>query len=72
VSRLHQVLSVPAPGLLDVEDVDGAVHRVSLLTLDGPIPRPGDWLIVHSGYAIERVDRAGAEAVVAELRSRSV
>jgi hydrogenase expression/formation protein HypC len=50
-----------------VADVDGAVHRVSLLALDGPVPGPGEWLIVHSGYAIDRVDAADAEAIVAEL-----
>jgi hydrogenase assembly chaperone HypC/HupF len=29
---------------------------VVLLTLDaGPPPRPGDWLLVHSGLAIQRL-----------------
>jgi hydrogenase maturation factor len=50
-----------------VADIDGGVHRVSLLALDGPTPRPGEWLIVHSGYAIDRVEADDAEAVVAEL-----
>jgi hydrogenase maturation factor len=53
---------------VDVENIDGKVHRVSLLTLDGPAPEPGEWLVVHSGYAIDRVDAAEAEAVAAELR----
>ena len=26
----------------------------SLLTLDGPV-RPGDWLVVHSGFALARL-----------------
>jgi hydrogenase maturation factor len=68
LSRLHRVVGVPGPGLLDVEDVDGGAHRVSLLALDGPVPGRGEWLIVHSGYAIDRVNRDEAEAVVAELR----
>jgi hydrogenase expression/formation protein HypC len=68
VSRLHQVVADAAPGLFDVEDVDGAVHRVSVIALDGPLPRPGEWLVVHSGYAIDRVDAAEAEAVRDELR----
>jgi hydrogenase expression/formation protein HypC len=68
VSRLHRVVAISGAGLLDVEDVDGSTHRVSLLALDGPVPEPGEWLIVHSGYAIDRVDRAEAEMVVAELR----
>ena len=69
VSRLHQVMAVPEGGWVDVADIDGGVHRVSLLALDGPVPRSGEWLIVHSGYAIDRVEAADAEAVVAELRA---
>jgi hydrogenase maturation factor len=41
---------------------------VSLLALDGPTPAPGQWLSVHSGYAIDRVDAGEAEAVRDELR----
>jgi hydrogenase maturation factor len=48
--------------------MDGTVHRVSLLALDGAPPVVGDWLVVHSGYAIDRVESAEAEAVAAELR----
>jgi hydrogenase expression/formation protein HypC len=69
MSRLHRVVQEAASGVVDVEDVDGGVHRVSLLALDGPTPTPGEWLVVHSGYAIDRVDAAEAEAVAAELRS---
>jgi hydrogenase maturation factor len=53
---------------VDVEDLDGTVHRVSLLALDGPSPTPGEWLVVHSGYALDRVDTTEAEAVAAELQ----
>lgn len=36
---------------------------VSLLTLDGPVA-PGDWLQVHSGYALARLtDRERREAL---------
>ena len=67
VSRLHRVVAVPVGGRVDVADIDGGVHRVSLLALEGPAPLPGEWLIVHSGYAIDRVETADAEAVVTEL-----
>jgi hydrogenase expression/formation protein HypC len=67
MSRLHRVVA-EGDGTVDVEDVDGTVHRVSLLALDGPPPATGEWLVVHSGYAIDRVDATEAEAVVAELR----
>jgi hydrogenase maturation factor len=68
-SRLHQVVRNPADGEVDVEDVDGAVQRVSLLALDGPPPAVGEWLVVHSGYAIDRVERSEAEAVLEDLRA---
>ena len=69
VSRLHRVLRSVDPGAVDVQDMDGTVHRVSLLALDGPPPAPGEWLVVHSGYALDRVDATDAEAVAAELKS---
>ncbi len=66
MSRLHRVVG-EHDGAVDVEDLDGTVHRVSLLALDGAPPVLGDWLVVHSGYAIDRVDADEAEAVAAEL-----
>jgi len=68
MSRLHRVLRDAGPGAVEVEDVNGTVHRVSLLALDGPAPLTGEWLVVHSGYAIDRVDADEAEAVATELR----
>jgi len=62
------VIAGADPGSVDVEDLDGAVHRVSLLALDGPAPEPGEWLVVHSGYALERVDPAEAQAVLDDVR----
>jgi hydrogenase maturation factor len=67
-SRLHRVLRRDGDAAVDVEDLDGTVHRVSLLALDGPAPETGDWLVVHSGYAIDRVERDEAEAVAEEIR----
>ncbi len=67
VSRLHRVVT-EGRSYVDVEDIDETVHRVSLLALDGPPPVVGDWLVVHSGYAIDRVESAEAEAVAAEVR----
>ena len=69
VSRLHRVLRSVDDGAVEVEDVNGTVHHVSLLALDGPPPAPGEWLVVHSGYALDRVDADEAEAVAAELRT---
>ena len=66
MSRLHRVVGGNRTWA-DVERMDGTVQRVSLLALDGPPPADGEWLVVHSGYAIDRVDTAEAEAVEEEL-----
>ena len=40
-------------------ELDGAEHAVDLsLVAD---PRPGDFVIVHAGYAIEKLDRKEAD-----------
>jgi len=69
VSRLHLVVGSPDAGEVTVEDMDGARHRVSLLAYDGDPPEPGQWLVVHSGFALGQVDAAEARAVAAELAS---
>lgn len=68
-SRLHKVLSADGPDAATVEDLDGSTHRISLLALDPPREvRPGEWLVVHSGYAIARAEPAEAEAAAALWR----
>ena len=67
-STLHHVEALVAPGVVLASDLHGVVRRVALLALDGPPPSKGDWLVVHSGYAIDRVDSTEAEAVAAELQ----
>jgi hydrogenase maturation factor len=52
-----------------VENAEGRSHRVSLIALEGPEPQAGDWLVVHSGYALRRVDSEQAAAIVSELRA---
>jgi hydrogenase maturation factor len=73
LSRLHQVRSVSGPGKVLVEDMDGRRHEVSLLALEPPEPEPGpgDWLVVHSGYAIDRADAREAETVLSEIARSS-
>jgi hydrogenase maturation factor len=36
--------------------------------MDGPAPRVGEWVVVHSGYVLERVNAADAEAIAQDLR----
>ncbi|HUZ20913.1 MAG TPA: HypC/HybG/HupF family hydrogenase formation chaperone [Acidimicrobiales bacterium] len=65
--RLQRVVQGPIGGTVCVEDADRRRHVVSLLAYDGPPPVVGDWLVVHSGYALDRVDAEDAEAILAEL-----
>lgn len=43
-----------------VVEVDGAPRLVSTvaLVLEGTPPAPGDWLLIHTGFAIEVLDAA--------------
>lgn len=68
VSRLHRVVGAADQGAVDVEDVEGERHRASLIAFDGPAPVPGEWVVVHSGYVLDRVDPADARGVVREVR----
>jgi hydrogenase maturation factor len=52
LSRFCQVVERSDPGWVWVEDAFRRRRRVSLLAFDGPEPQPGDWLVVHAGYAL--------------------
>lgn len=57
------------PGALAVVEFGGVERRVSVRLLDGAAV--GDSVLVHAGYAIEKLSPADAEAnaaVFAELR----
>lgn len=46
---------------LALVDVEGALRRVNIGMLEGDPVAAGDWVIIHLGFAVERVDRQGAE-----------
>ncbi len=50
-------------------DVAGASRRVNIgmLELDEQRLVPGDWVLIHMGFAVEKVDAAGAEEAMAGL-----
>jgi hydrogenase assembly chaperone HypC/HupF len=56
-------------GQLGVVDVQGAQRRINLglLDLDQEAPNPGDWVLIHMGFALERIDEAAAKEVLAGL-----
>jgi hydrogenase expression/formation protein HypC len=49
-------------------DVSGEQRRVNVGLLDDEPARPGDWVIIHLGFAVQKTDEAGAEAALAGLR----
>jgi len=54
---------------LALVDVAGAARRVNIgmLDLDQQNLSAGDWILIHMGFAVERVDAAGAEKAIAGL-----
>lgn len=66
-SRLRLVVGLDEAGTVVAEGLDGRRSRVSLLAYDGPEPGVGDWVVVHSGYALAPADADEARAAVAEL-----
>jgi hydrogenase expression/formation protein HypC len=48
-------------------DVGGARREVNTALLDGALA-PGDWVLVHVGFAMSRIDEAEAERMLALLR----
>ena len=68
VSRFYEVLRRDGPAWVEVEDVNRVNSRASLLAYDGVDLCAGDWVSVHSGYVIDRVDAIEAARVVEEIR----
>jgi hydrogenase assembly chaperone HypC/HupF len=69
LSEVGRVMEVHAGGAAIV-DVDGRERRVSLiaLTFDGAAPKRGDWLLLHTGFAIEVLGEAEAHDLAALSR----
>jgi hydrogenase expression/formation protein HypC len=42
--------------------------NVSLLADDGDDAQPGDWVLIHVGFALSKVDEAEAQATIALLQ----
>lgn len=48
-------------------DVLGAQRPINLGMLEDQKVSPGDWLLIHMGFAIERIDAQGAEKAMSGL-----
>ena len=53
--------------LVDVAGVRRTVN-IGLLDVDGNGARPGDWVLIHVGFALSTVDEAEAAATLALLQ----
>jgi hydrogenase expression/formation protein HypC len=62
-----RVVAVDDDGRTARVDVDGAERRVALtvLVLDGTRVEPGQWLLVHTGLAVEVLEPGAAEELLA-------
>jgi hydrogenase assembly chaperone HypC/HupF len=51
---------------LALVEVDGTARRVNFGLLD-EAPAPGQWVLIHMGFAVELTDPAGAEKAMSGL-----
>jgi hydrogenase expression/formation protein HypC len=47
-------------------EVEGAERRVNIGLLD-QVPEPGQWVLIHMGFALELTDAAGADRAMSGL-----
>ena len=64
--RVVQVLPGNA-GMLALVDVLGAQRPVNLGMLEDLDVAPGEWVLIHMGFAVERIDAAKAEEAMSGL-----
>lgn len=54
-------------GQLALVDVSGEYRKVNVGMFPEKTFAPGDWVIIHMGFVVERCDEAGAREVMAGL-----
>jgi len=55
-------------GQLAMVDVEGARRPVNVGMLDDAGLRPGDWVLIHVGFAVEKVTKDKADEALAGLQ----
>lgn len=67
LSCAGRVVEIDAERHLAVVESEGAHHTVSLavLALEGAVVSPGDWVLLHTGFAMEILDPHVAAEMVA-------
>jgi hydrogenase expression/formation protein HypC len=54
-------------GQLAMVDVAGKQRKVNVGMLPEETLAPGDWVIIHMGFAVEKTDQTGAEQAMTGL-----
>jgi len=54
-------------GMLALVDVLGARRPINLGMLEDMAVEPGQWVLIHMGFALERVDKAAADNAMSGL-----
>jgi hydrogenase expression/formation protein HypC len=49
-------------------DVSGVTRIVNIGLLEDEALRPGDWVLIHVGFAMSKIDEAEAELALASLQ----
>lgn len=49
-------------------DVSGVQRTISVALLERDMPQPDDWVLVHVGFAMTRIDEAEARETLSMLR----
>ncbi|MFI6431027.1 HypC/HybG/HupF family hydrogenase formation chaperone [Rhodococcus oryzae] len=52
---------------LALVDVAGEHRKINVGMLPDDVFEPGDWIIIHMGFAVEKTDAAGAQSALAGL-----
>ena len=59
---------IPGPPLLALVDVTGVRRKVDLGLLEDENPVPGDWVLIHVGFAMSKISEQGAHQQMQMLR----
>ena len=59
--------AVPGQPDLAVVEVSGVRRRINVALLEGEDLTPGDWLLVHVGFALSKISESEAQAVLADM-----
>ena len=55
-------------GQVALVDIVGARRRINVGMLeDDDVAEPGDWILIHMGFALSKIDKAEAERAMASL-----